>query len=74
MNKSSPEILNTPLEKLCLSNEFISFCEAHDLIYLSELIAIGTRKLDNKSGFTKRMLFEYLQLLERHGLDDFMET
>jgi hypothetical protein len=74
MNNSSADILNTPLENFDLSNELKAFCKAQEFENLSEMILVGTRNLERKTGFTKRMLLEYLQLLERHGLDRYMET
>ncbi len=74
MNNSYSDLLNTPLEKFDISNELMNFCKAHEFEYLSELILLGTRNLEGKLGFTKRMLFEYLQLLERHGLEEYMDT
>jgi hypothetical protein len=74
MNNSSADILNTPLENFDLSNELMTFCNAQEFENLSEMISVGTRNLERKTGFTKRMLFEYLQLLERHGLERYMET
>lgn len=74
MNKSPLNILNIPLEELRVSSELCSFIQAHNLHTLSDMILIGTRNLETLAGFNKRLLFEYLQLLEKHGLDDFMES
>jgi len=34
---------------------------------------IGTRKLDQSQGFSKRMLVEYLRFLEENDLEKFMD-
>jgi hypothetical protein len=74
MSKSPLNILSIPLEELEVSIEFCCFAYAHELHSLSDMILIGTRKLEKLSGFNKRLLFEYLQLLEKHDLDEFMES
>ncbi|WP_041649427.1 hypothetical protein [Marivirga tractuosa] len=74
MKESPLNILNTPLEELQMSSELLRFAEAHKLHSLSDMISIGTRNLEGLPGFNKRLLFEYLQLLEKHGLDEFMES
>jgi len=74
MSESPLNILSIPVEELEVSIEFFSFAQAHELHSLADMVLIGTRNLEKLSGFNKRLLFEYLQLLEKHDLDEFMES
>lgn len=73
MSKAPLNILSQPIEDLEFSQEFQEFARANDLHTISDLIIMGTQKLDQSEGFSKRMLVEYLGFLDENDLEDFMD-
>ena len=73
MQHTPLDILNQPIEDLNFSSEFIAFAKQNELNTLSEFIMLGTSKLDQTEGFSKRMLLEYISFLEKHDLDRFID-
>ena len=73
MKQAPLNILNQPIEELKFSDEFRDFAKANELQTISDFIMIGTRKLDQSQGFSKRMLVEYLRFLEENDLEKFMD-
>ncbi len=74
MKYSPLNILNRPIEELDFSPEFKVFAKQKQLDTIADFLIEGTRKLDKTDGFSKRMLFEYLQFLEDQDMDEFMES
>jgi DNA-directed RNA polymerase alpha subunit len=73
MKTTSLNIMNHSISELNFSSEFKEFAQLERLDTVSDCIIIGTKKLDQTEGFTKRMLLEYLNFLEDHGLERFMD-
>jgi len=73
MKNTSFNIMNHPISELNFSSEFKRFAQLQGLHTISDFVLLGTKKLDHTEGFTKRMLLEYLNFLEDHGLERFMD-
>jgi len=73
MRNTSLNIMNHSISELSFSTEIKEFAQMEGLHTVSDFIILGTRKLDQTEGFTKRMLLEYLNFLEDHGLERFMD-
>lgn len=65
--------MNHYISELNFSSEIKEFAQLEGLQTVSDFIILGTKKLDQTEGFTKRMLLEYLNFLEDHGLERFMD-
>lgn len=73
MKNTSLNIMNHSISELNFSSEIKEFAQLEGLHTVSDFIILGTKKLDQTEGFTKRMLLEYLNFLEDHGLERFMD-
>jgi len=65
--------MNHSISELNFSSEIKEFAQIEGLHTVADFIIVGTKKLDQTEGFTKRMLLEYLNFLEDHELERFMD-
>ena len=73
MKKPAKNILSLPINTLPLSLEFKAMAKENSFFSLSELVELPIDVLLKHPLFDQRMLFEYLDFLEKNGLEDLIE-